>query len=171
MYPHTTTPPWITRGWAEMYWAEYGAKHGTSPTHLCERDCRVFFFFVCTCVCVSVPRLPLLPMLGSLASAIQLYSGGMETGLRSPGTTNQQSECWLGGGRGGVAGRHWLRDSVGHSWRGGQVRGVCRWGGRHGRLSRGCYDIQGKGHMALFSGYSVKLASAYIQYCAWTHPV
>ena len=36
-------------------------------------------------------------MLGSLASAIQLYSGGMETGLRSPGTTNQQSESRLWG--------------------------------------------------------------------------
>lgn len=57
-------------------------------------------FFMCWCICVCVPRLPLLPMLGSLASAIQLYSGGMETGLRSPGTTNQQSECWLGGGGG-----------------------------------------------------------------------
>lgn len=75
---------------------------------------------------VCVPRLPLLPMLGSLASAIQLYSGGMETGLRSPGTTNQQSEYWL---RGGVAGRWWLRDSVGDNQESGRVRGVCRRGG------------------------------------------
>lgn len=61
------------------------------------------FYFSGVQVCfVCVPRLPLLPMLGSLASAIQLYSGGMETGLRSPGTTNQQSAYWLPGG---VAGR------------------------------------------------------------------
>lgn len=64
--------------------------------------------FACTCVCVCVPRLPLLPMLGSLASAIQLYSGGMETGLRSPGTTNQQSESRLGGGEGGRVGVGWV---------------------------------------------------------------
>lgn len=57
----------------------------------CVRGCDL------TCVCVCVPRLPLLPMLGSLASTIQLYSGGMETGLRSPGTTNQQSESLLWG--------------------------------------------------------------------------
>lgn len=63
----------------------------------CVRAC------VCVYLCVCVPRLPLLPMLGSLASAIQLYSGGMETGLRSPGTTNQQSESRLWGwGVGGV---------------------------------------------------------------------
>lgn len=70
------------------------------------------------CVCVRVPRLPLLPMLGSLGSAIQLYSGGMETGLRSPGSTNQQSERATGEGLGEVG----FRDSVGDSWRVGQVR-------------------------------------------------
>lgn len=84
-------------------------EQSTAPVRpVCVEGAAFFFFlfFVCTCVCVSVPRLPLLPMLGSLASAIQLYSGGMETGLRSPGTTNQQSECWLGGGSGGgVVGR------------------------------------------------------------------
>lgn len=81
-------------------------EQSTAPVRpVCVKGTAFSVSFVCTCVCVSVPRLPLLPMLGSLASAIQLYSGGMETGLRSPGTTNQQSECWLGGGRGGVAGR------------------------------------------------------------------
>lgn len=69
---------------------------------------------------MCVPRLPLFPMLGSLASAIQLYSGGMETGLRSPGTTNQQSESRLEGGSwvgkvslGGVTGGRCGRQPVG----------------------------------------------------------
>lgn len=53
MYPHTTTPPLITRGWAEMYWAENGAKRGASPTHLYVRDWD-FVFSLCECVFVCV---------------------------------------------------------------------------------------------------------------------
>lgn len=102
-----------------MSWrcVENGAKQDIGTTRL--------FFLWGAGAFVCVPRLPLLPMLGSLTSAIQLYSGGMETGLRSPGTTNQQSEYWL---RGGVAGRWWLRDSVGDNQESGRVRGVCRRG-------------------------------------------
>ncbi|TNN21684.1 hypothetical protein EYF80_068204 [Liparis tanakae] len=79
-------------------------------------------------------------MLGSLASAIQLYSGGMDTGLRSPGTTNQQSESRLGGrgvvgvGGGEAVNRETAWETAG---RGGQVRqSVCvcagEWEGRGG---------------------------------------
>lgn len=117
MYRHTTTPPWITRGWVEDVPRMEQSKTSVPPG----------FFLWGAGVFVCVPRLPLLPMLGSLASAIQLYSGGMETGLRSPGTTNQQSEYWL---RGGVAGRWWLRQcgrQLGErtSERCVQVRGHC----------------------------------------------
>lgn len=87
--------------------------------------------FECVCVCVRVPRLPLLPKLGSLASAIQLYSGGMETGLRSPGTTNQQSESRLGGGSGGCRGK-----AVTERQRGRQLEG---WTGE-----TKCVQVRGK---------------------------
>ena len=129
--------------WNVLSWVWSKARHQSDP-FVFEGKC---VFYACLCVCV--PRLPLLPMLGSLASAIQLYSGGMETGLRSPGRTNQLSESLLWGEGVGVSR---LRDSLGDSWRGGQERqGVCRWGGGTGE-----YDVQGKGHMALCSGFSVK---------------
>lgn len=93
------------------------------------------------CVFVCVPRLPLLPMLGSLASAIQLYSGGMETGLRSPGRTNQQSESRLRGEGVGVS-------QVTERQRGRQLEGwtgktkcVQVWGKKRETLeSRDCCD-------------------------------
>lgn len=100
-------------------------KQSTSLNSVCE-GCAL----ACIGVCVCVPRLPLLPMLGSLASAIQLYSGGMETGLRSPGSTNHQSDSLLWG-------RNWgwgvLQDAATERQSGTQLvgqtggsEGVCR---------------------------------------------
>lgn len=116
MYRQTTTPPWITRRWAEDASRMEQSKTSVPPG---------FFSLGCS-VFVCVPRLPLLPMLGSLASAIQLYSGGMETGLRSPGTTNQQSEYWP---RGWCWGKMVAERQCGRHWESGRVRGVCRWEG------------------------------------------
>lgn len=51
--------------------------------------------------------------------------------------SNQRVGCrgGEGVGGGGVSGSQWLRDRVGDSWTGGQVRqSVCRWGGREGLL-------------------------------------
>lgn len=97
-------------------------KQSTSLNSVCE-GCAL----ACIGVCVCVPRLPLLPMLGSLASAIQLYSGGMETGLRSPGSTNHQSDSLLWG-------RNWrwgvLQDAATKRQSGTQLVGQT--GGREG---------------------------------------
>lgn len=78
--------------WNVLSWAWSKAQRQSDPFLLCVPGAVILHIHV---FCVCVPRLPLLPMLGSLASTIQLYSGGMETGLRSPGTTNQQSESLL----------------------------------------------------------------------------
>lgn len=60
MYPHTTTPPWITRRWAEMCWAEYEAKHQSEQCvwELC------FSMYRCLCVCTSAPSLAHAGFLG-----------------------------------------------------------------------------------------------------------
>lgn len=79
----------------------------------------IWSVFLLVFVCECVPRLPLLPMLGSLASAIQLYSGGMETGLWSPGMTNQQSESPRKGG-GVWCCRRKVERHRGRHWDGGQ---------------------------------------------------